>query len=410
MYRSPDSCPYRRLLTGREGVAGSGCELLGQLLRTGRDTDLQVDDAVCRDCCEQSPPTPERLNHAVASQLYVRAFSIGARGGTPGCDADRVTHLIEFAREFIPVVEVRDPDPWTYVPPFDRPCFHLGEPTPPESADAADGFTHRCRHELLRVTNAEQCLHCRYYDPRLKVGNAVAVWSVGVLTAPRRQPTLYRSLKSLAAAGWDEVRVFAEPGVVIPDSVPDRLITRRSERIQAWPNFLLALTELHLRQPHADAYLLCEDDVVYCRGLRAYLEQTLWPANRLGVVSLFTSGYQDPQHGQGFFPTRHGLASWGAQAYLFPNASARALLRHADVVNHRSRGPKQGRADQDAVVGYWCQKADLDYYMHSPSLAQHIGETSSLWETAELSGLRLATSFPGEEADIGGIMSAQPGG
>ena len=43
-------------------------------------------------------------------------------------------------------------------------------------------------------------------------------WSIGVTTAPRRVATLGRALESLAAAGWDEARLFAEPGSELPDS------------------------------------------------------------------------------------------------------------------------------------------------------------------------------------------------
>jgi len=54
----------------------------------------------------------------------------------------------------------------------------------------------------------------------------------------------------------------------------------------------------------------------------------------------------------------------------------------------------------DALVGYWCLESGLDYYLHTPSLSQHIGDTSTLWEKTSLSGRRLAASFPGEDVDI----------
>ena len=48
----------------------------------------------------------------------------------------------------------------------------------------------------------------------------VKAWAVGVTTAPRRTPTLPRCLKSLAIAGWEEPRLFAEPGVETPPHLP----------------------------------------------------------------------------------------------------------------------------------------------------------------------------------------------
>uniref|UniRef100_UPI0030D975F6 hypothetical protein n=1 Tax=uncultured Rubinisphaera sp. TaxID=1678686 RepID=UPI0030D975F6 len=46
----------------------------------------------------------------------------------------------------------------------------------------------------------------------------VTKWSVGVTTAPREQPTLERSLISLAEVGFETPRLFAEPGTEIPGS------------------------------------------------------------------------------------------------------------------------------------------------------------------------------------------------
>jgi hypothetical protein len=410
--RSPDTCPHRLPPTGASDDGRATCAVVRRLTGAVDPVVSQVDLHTCTHCCDGVEPDESHLNYFFASHLYRLVLSLGARGGVEGCDADQLMRLQEFAGSQLEVVEVKNPDPFVYVPDHTRPCFHLGEPLANGDGPPADGRPdagpdpwHRCRHELIQRTTLRGCRTCRYYDPQLQVGRAVQLWSVGVLTAPRAEPTLERTLRSLAKAGWDEVRLFAEPGAAIPRGFPERRVTRRSERVHAWPNFLLALMELLLRQPHADAYLLCEDDVLFCGGLRAYLEETLWPAERLGVVSLFTSGYRDPGNGAGFFPTRHGLATWGAQAFLFPNAAARAMIRHADIVNHRSRGPRQGKADTDAMVGWWCQRAGLDCHLHSPSLGQHIGETSALWETSELAGLRVASTFPGEDCDIAQLMA-----
>ncbi len=37
----------------------------------------------------------------------------------------------------------------------------------------------------------------------------------------------------------------------------------------------------------ADAYLICQDDVLFASGLRSYLEQTLWPQPQTGLVSVY---------------------------------------------------------------------------------------------------------------------------
>jgi len=53
----------------------------------------------------------------------------------------------------------------------------------------------------------------------------------------------------------------------------------------------------------------------------------------------------------------------------------------------------------DCVVGRWCREAGRPFYVHAPSLAQHVGETSTLTPAAAASGRRAATTFIGEDAD-----------
>ena len=48
--------------------------------------------------------------------------------------------------------------------------------------------------------------------------------------------------------------------------------------------------------------------------------------------------------------------------------------------------------------------SQLDYYLHSPSLTQHIGEASTLWQKADTSGRRRAATFVGAENDIRKVM------
>ena len=98
-------------------------------------------------------------------------------------------------------------------------------------------------------------------------------WAVGLTTAPRECSTLETSLKSLFRAGWTTPRLFAEPGTRIPQSACSLPLTQRDSCLGAFPNWYLALTELAMRHPDADARLLCQDDVLYIEGLRAYLNQ-----------------------------------------------------------------------------------------------------------------------------------------
>lgn len=223
--------------------------------------------------------------------------------------------------------------------------------------------------------------------------NHVGSWAVGMTTAPRARPTLRKALASLAAAGWANCRLFAEPNTVLPDEFAHLPISWRDSALGAFPNWYLGLSELYLRDPLADAYLICQDDALFATGSRDLLEQTLWPAANVGAVSIYTPSHVSAGKTPGFHPEHRGWASWGALAYIFPNASLRELLAHPLFIDHRRHGPGEGLRNVDSVVGAWCELAGLPYFVHVPSLAQHIGETSTIWRDAGAVGRRRAADF-----------------
>jgi len=254
-----------------------------------------------------------------------------------------------------------------------------------------------CGHPLHEETTLQNCSTCLHFEERLQV-ELVRHWTLGVTTAPRRHPTLERCITSLQHAGWDSVRIFAEPGVELPVNAKGLPVTWRESTVGPWPNWYLSLTELYLREPRADAYFLVQDDTIFCRNLRRMLEKTLWPAEKLGLVSVFCPAPY--AHGErGFRRVNSSLGLFGAQTYIFPNAAARLLLSHPEVIAHRLRGDTDGVALIDVVVGEWASKERLPVYYHSPSLAQHIGDTTTIWGDAQLRGRRTSRDFVGESFD-----------
>ena len=231
--------------------------------------------------------------------------------------------------------------------------------------------------------------------PRDFVGDSCANfrWSVGVTTAPRRVATLSRTLASVAAAGWSEARLFAEPGSELPDDALRLACSQRDVPLGAFPNWVLGLAELVLREPESDAYLMLQDDVLLTANVRGYLERTLWPRREVGLVSLYTPSHYSAGKTYGYHEQPCAWDSWGALAYVFPNPAARALLADPLLVDHRRHGPAGGLRNIDSVVGLWRQRRRLPYIVHVPSLAQHIGETSTLWPRATTAGQRRADTF-----------------
>ncbi|MEZ5941753.1 MAG: hypothetical protein R3C18_10190 [Planctomycetaceae bacterium] len=224
---------------------------------------------------------------------------------------------------------------------------------------------------------------------------------VGLTVAPRGQVTLGRTLGSLVAAGFARPRLFCDGPVEVPE---EYAVTRREPAIGGWPNFWLGLTELLARNPNADAYLMVQDDVVFCRDVAAYLANWQPPVD-CGVISLFTPACNNGPSGWHPFAAGYGMA--GAQALLFPRDRAFDFLAHPWTVNHRRAAPasKHYRGDGlhhiDGVVGEWCKLVRRRAFCHSPSLSQHIGETSVMYPGfTGKQDRRFANTFPGEDATV----------
>jgi hypothetical protein len=226
-------------------------------------------------------------------------------------------------------------------------------------------------------------------------GRRITSWAVGVTTAPRREPTLARCLDGLARAGWDAPHLFMDGAVRVPDRFGHLPGTLRSPAAGAWPNHYLALLELTLRQPEADAYMLLQDDALMYDGenVRAYLEETLWPGGAAPIVSLFCPA---PYTARRFGWHRFRWPwVWGAQAYIFSRAVAQRYLADRRVCRHRWRSARGGLTQIDVVLGRWAWWRRIPVWFPTPSLVQHIGDVSTLWLGSRAAGPRAASLFAG---------------
>jgi hypothetical protein len=175
-------------------------------------------------------------------------------------------------------------------------------------------------------------------------------------------------------------------------------MTSRDEQVGAWPNYYLALMELLMREPLADAFMLVQDDVqFYCReNVREYLEQTLWIGPTPGIVSLYCAT-PNTRDERGWFKLP-GSWNYSALAFIFPRAVAQQLVVAPAVFRHRWVAGDEGRVRIPDVISDWAVATSTPFYYPSPSLVQHIGETSAIWPSAyELSPARRASRFIGDE-------------
>lgn len=287
----------------------------------------------------------------------------------------------------------------------------------PRHLNPADGVTPCC---FLKKSQADrlQCLHpsghsasdvyclaCIDYRSRPARGS-VRNWAIGMTTAKRRVPTLSRSLDSLSQAGWDsrEVHLFSEPDALPAGSTFNGPVTIRGRKAGAFPNWYLALQELVLTQPAADGYLLLQDDVVFCRGLREYLEDELWPDSAAGFVSLYCGKLQsNPDQQQGWVQLHPHGDLFGALAVAFSAGAARAILLHPMLQRHRESG--SGTYGIDFVLARWATESQMPSYFHVPSLVDHIGVTSAIFSSARDGPERQVASFIGEQTDVRTVMN-----
>jgi hypothetical protein len=200
-------------------------------------------------------------------------------------------------------------------------------------------------------------------------------------------------LDSLHRAGWETPHIFADRAVRIAPRHETLPITVRQPEVGAWPNYSLGLIELLMRQPGADAYLMVQDDILFYDrlNLRSYLEQVLWPTDPPGIVSLYCSAaYSRPAIGWHKF---EGDWVWGALAFVFPRDLARQFACQTALLAQHWSERNDGNGHIDSLIGRWASRNDVPVFFPCPSLAQHIGDFSSLWPSQRAIGHRRADRF-----------------
>jgi len=287
------------------------------------------------------------------------------------------------------------------------PCAHRGKQLGTLTTPMGHLTVLGC--DLHTETTAPQCETCpdrceavpqKTFDtilPARGLGPRINKWAVGMVTAPRKQPTLAQSLRSMINAGWEKPRLFAEPGTPIPDEFQSLPLTQRDEVAGAWPNYFLALQELLVRYPDADAYMVAQDDVLFVPGdatenLKQYLERALWPAEKVGFVSIYCSKAYNQERYDWYQLERPWV--WGACAIIWPRESLIHFLSH-NALTWRFTAKNGGLRNVDTVMGKWQAQHKRSAWYCCPSLTQHIGDTSTLYVTNRAKGKRAAKEYAG---------------
>jgi len=241
-------------------------------------------------------------------------------------------------------------------------------------------------------------------------------WSVGITTCPRKDNSFFlnQTLNSINKAGWDNnlITIFAEPNSNIPSEFNGDVVVRR-KKFGDWTNWATGLYELLLSEPDTDYFLMSEDDVIYNRDSKEYLEVSFPNLGDFGSLSLYTPSRYHKKKFRGWHNECRGVETWSTVTVIMSKESVIRFFSYEDTQRHRFQDifkapdvkwgvtcdPKN--SVKDAVLGHWAKKNELGIYYHTPALAQHIGINSTISdEKSTIDNSRQAIDFIGEDARL----------
>lgn len=394
MRRSIDTCSYRKPCVDQVRATGGDatgdrafyCDLLVELTGVKDPSRCSVQRDACEACCQTFPPSKADVNPVVAALLFSLTEEIVAEGGADGCDADLARKLNTWAEKCLPILATPD---------------ESDSPPLPE-LQASDAVEQIVLEDVLPLPRSPQPHSHQPHSPQphspAESPSADVRWAVGLTTSPRRLPTIDTCLDSVRQAGWSDVRLFMDDSVDLAERHRSLASSVRTPRLGAWPNYYLSLTELLMRCPGADAYLLLQDDVLFYGhpGLKAYLEKLWLPLReQAALASLFCP--RDYTRSEAGWHQLSETWFWGALAFIFSREAAQRFIVDRQVMSHRWHTDYgEGTKGIDVVIGAWAARNDIPIFYPSPSLVQHIGEVSTMWDTARAIGPRRADAFMGD--------------
>lgn len=207
---------------------------------------------------------------------------------------------------------------------------------------------------------------------------------IGIITTPRINETLNKSIESLRQSFYDVINVYAEPGEYdIKDQGVNLKINK--EKLGCFKNYHNALSDLVTRgKPHV---LVLSDDFVYARNLFKKI-----PFNpRCGYYALFTpTGMIHPPCSlteRGWNKVNTGWKTSFGGLYLMKTEMAKRIMEHEFYQNHLNNYEKNQQIDH--CIPEVCYQLGLDQWYPNPSLANHIGFSSTIGHihSKETSGL-----------------------
>ncbi len=232
-------------------------------------------------------------------------------------------------------------------------------------------------------------------------------YSYGITTVPDRRDVLFpQTLASLKRAGFDAPRLFVD-GDSDADSWREQYgleVTSRYPKIRTYGNWILSLVELYIRDPWADRFAIFQDDFVTYKDLRQYLDSQEMPDKGYWNLYTFPKNQVLVSHSQTgwYVSNQKGL---GAVALIFSRECVTTLLHSLHMIE-RPKDVFRGWRAVDGGIVTALNKAGWKEYVHTPSLVQHTGLSSSMGNARQA----LATSFKGEDFRLMSLLEEIPNG
>lgn len=230
-------------------------------------------------------------------------------------------------------------------------------------------------------------------------------WATVVTTAPRKEATLEACLYSIIVAGWCPT-VFAEPDSI---QLSGYKYFNNDVRLGAWFNWLKSV-RWALEKTTAKYILSVQDDSLFHPDSRCFIEQIMWPTNRVGFISLYTAKHYSENRSGDLKPV--GLnqietsSLWGACALVFPREALIQIVNHP-LVGVWTGVPSRDLSDAEKIElleqkknnPYLIQNVDtaigkiitglhLEMYVVDPSPVRHISTYSSIGHSDSNAGKR----------------------
>lgn len=196
-----------------------------------------------------------------------------------------------------------------------------------------------------------------------------------MITAPRKESTLSKSLASFRDEFGDDIRIFAEPGEY---DFPSWVKTSMNiDKLGCFKNYNQALTRL-VNTTKKEFVCVLSDDVIYSKGaLNILIQGVEKEQKRYAAYSLFTPGQNIVKRfiPNGWIEINPGWDGWGG-SFVIPTQTARDIINTRFYRNHLATYEKNEQIDACMYSAF--RELGLKSFVHNPSLAYHIGMTSTL--------------------------------